>query len=265
MLRHVHTSLALALVAVVSLLCSAAAHAQEGPATSNSSLALFLPMVAMLCSAFGLWLRSKLPAEHWIDQVHGKAVLIVAGGLLGLVLTSVGQYLTSGPGLSAMGLAVVVAGALANGIATLLGASSPQASRTLLLLFGLGLAFTVSGCACWQPASSSYNSTPCVVLRQTVDCTTTAVEGQEAAAISIATALINQGVTEIPQLLAALQALGFQAGECILDDLAKDFGPSLTAIASEERPQVQKVFAANWYAYRSKLQHRIIHRIPAGV
>lgn len=95
----------------------------------------------------------------------------------------------------------------------------------------LPLALLLIGCACFKPASPDYTSAKCVVLRQTVDCTTAAVKRVLPSLLPVAAWIFGGASGDAPtdQLVASLSVNGAGALGCAAAQIQNDFAGNLTA------------------------------------
>jgi hypothetical protein len=90
----------------------------------------------------------------------------------------------------------------------------------LVPLVLLGLAPTLSGCACW---GAKANEPACIVAHQSVDCSTDAIKSLIPQGAALVLALF-QGQTPDPgEILAALKGFSADAALCIVQAVANDF------------------------------------------
>jgi hypothetical protein len=202
-------------------------------------------IAALLVAATALW-RWVAPKIHGklgeaVNGPVGKPISVLVLAELGAVGTALlGHHLDARTLLSGLVVAFFAAGGYSTFkplVEKLFGSSGQagKAATAILLLVGLGL--SSSGCACFQKDSADYNTAKCVVARDTVDCTITAVESLGPVAWGIVESLLGQQASiDWSAVLAGLKQAGLRDGSCLLARIELWFASKLQAVQASPKP-----------------------------
>jgi len=141
-------------------------------------------------------------------QAHAFTIAALVG--------AVASGITAAVALANPSTASAAAGASKN------GASTPPAAAALLLVGGLGLAASVSGCACLKAENAQ--KAECVIEHQVIDCAKQAGQSLLPVVGSIISGFIQSGSASIDWtwIEQRLEAAGVVSGSCIFANLAND-------------------------------------------
>lgn len=97
----------------------------------------------------------------------------------------------------------------------------PATAAAVLAFFSLG----VASCACWTSKDPAvYNSTKCVLQRQSVQCFIDGIKGVAMEAKAAIVSAIASGTVDTGALLDIAKKMGVDDGECLLAMIANDLG-----------------------------------------
>lgn len=210
-------------------------------AQSHDKMAVIAGML-VLVTALWRWVAPKIHGKlgDAVNGPVGKPISVLVLAELGAIGTALlGHHLDAHTLLSGLVVAFFAAGGYSTFkplVEKIFGSSqAAKAATAILLLAGLGL--TASACACWEKNSPDYNTAKCVVARDTVDCTVTAVESLGPVAWGIVESLLGQQASiDWSAVLAGLKQAGLRDGSCLLARIELWFAGKLQGVQASPKP-----------------------------